>query len=193
MKTGEKNFVQRFGIVSKKEKTSRYQQHFSSEHLREMFPAPFSELSELSEDRSFLVADVPLLAATVGIFIDKVKTGLKDKKMPYGITDLTEMPFRSGVGGFLYLVFVIDGKIVVMRGDLVDINLFDDNDIVIGLVKLVVFWGPRKESQKLFDALNQFVAEAGFDRIKKEASKMLMKNKQVAKYLPPVFKKFYGE
>ena len=191
MKTGEKNFIQQFIITGEKEKTSRYgNQHLTMDGLREIFPELSDKLSEFSQDRMFPMC-VPLLAAAAVMFLDQVKSDLNKKKRADDISDLTQLPLKVD-GNFLHAIFVVDGKAVIMRGDLVDINMFDDADIVIGLINAAVIWGPRKEGRKLFSALERFIKEAGLERIKKEAKAMLTENKQAAKYLPPVVKKFYG-
>jgi len=190
MKKGEKNFVQQFGIVGKRERTRRYgNPHLIMDGLLEIFPELSGKLSSLSQDRAFPMC-VPLLATVTQMFLNQVMSDLKKNKRTDGISDLTQLPLKVD-GSFLHAIFVVDGKVVVAQGHLVDINMFDDEDIVIGLINAAVIWGPRKEGKKLFSIFEKFIKETGLERIREEAKAMLTKSKQVAKYLPPVVKKFY--
>jgi len=191
MKRGEKNFIQQFVIHADKERTSRYgNSHLNLDGLQEIFPELSDKLSELSQEKMFPMC-VPLLAEVAQMFLDQVKSDLKKGKRADGISDLTQLPLRAD-SNFLHAIFVIDGKAVILRGDLVDLNMFDDADVVIGLVNVLIIWGPRQEGAKLFSTLEGFIREAGLERIKKDARTMLAKNKQMIKHLPPVVKKFYN-
>ncbi len=191
MKTGEKTFAQRFNFNHGKSRRWWYAGQFYN--LEEIFPGIDAELAKLSEDRTkVMYVDAPLIAAAVSMFFEKVKADLKAGKISQGISDLTDAPFEYVKKGRRYALFVVDGKIVVLQGNLVDVNCQDSNDVVIGFVNKVVFWGPRKEAKKLSEIFAQFTKEAGLKKVKAEAIKLLTEKKQVVKNLPEFFKQFYG-